>query len=168
MKIQYLEIFFSRHFSDSIEDAYIREKYKQVLTLSDTCSAGTLFYTTTARNGMFYGSSGWDMYSLSEGFDKYIGQPLKDRFSYRFQKWVKTFNGNKQYSFQDFLSTSPLDRVTPEKFPKEALLSESMHYNNMGRPDSKVNFNSFFKSSKPTFRTVNLEDDLSLAKSFFA
>ena len=104
MKIQYLEIFFSQHFADSIEDAYIRDKYKQVLTISDTCSAGTLFYTTTAKRGVFYGSSGWDAYSLSEGFDKYIGQPLKDRFTYRFQKWIKNMIGNKQYTFDDFVS----------------------------------------------------------------
>jgi phosphatidylinositol glycan class K len=106
MKIQYLEIFFSQHFADSIEDAYIREKYKQVLTISDTCSAGTLFYNTTAKNGIFYGSSGWDSYSLSEGFDKYIGQPLKDRFTYRFQKWIKKMTGKKQFSFEDFVSKS--------------------------------------------------------------
>ena len=106
MKIQYLEIFFSKHFEDAIEDAFIRDKYKKVLTISDTCSAGTLFYTTTAKRGIYYGSSGWDMYSLSEGFDKYIGQPLKDRFSYRFQKWIKTFTEQKQYSFDDFVSNN--------------------------------------------------------------
>lgn len=43
-----------------------------------------------------------------------------------------------------------------------------MHFNTMGKADSKVSFNSFFKSGEPSFRTVNLEDDLSLAKSFFA
>lgn len=105
MKIQYLEIFFSRHFSDSIADAHARAKYGRVLAISDTCSAGTLFYTTTAPDGVFYGSSGWDMYSLSEGFDKYIGQPLKDRFSYRFQKWVRLLGAQKQFSFEDFLGS---------------------------------------------------------------
>jgi phosphatidylinositol glycan class K len=104
MKIQYLEIFFSRHFSDSMEDAYVRDRYKQVFAIADTCSAGTLFYTTSAKRGIFWGSSGWDEYSLSEGFDKYIGQPLKDRFSYRFQKWIWNLGTQKQFTFDDFNS----------------------------------------------------------------
>ena len=106
MKIQYLEIFFSKHFSDSIGDAYARSRYKQVFSIADTCSAGTLFYTTTAKDGLFLGTSGWDQYSLSEGFDSYIGQPLKDRFSNRFISWFKILMNRKTINFDEFLSKS--------------------------------------------------------------
>lgn len=103
MKIQYHEIFFSKHFKDAIADASARKRYEKVLTISDTCSAGTLFYTTDSPNGFYWGSSGWDEYSLSMGYDSYIGQPLKDRFSYNFIKWLGKLNLTRSTTFQSFL-----------------------------------------------------------------
>jgi len=54
------------------------------LVLSDTCSAGTLFSKTNGERvkAILLGSSEWDDYALSTGWDNYIGQPLKDKFSY--------------------------------------------------------------------------------------
>ena len=103
MKIQYYEIFFSKHFADAIADAYARKRYGKVLTISDTCSAGTLFYTTDAPNGVYWGSSGWDEYSLSLGFDSFVGQPLKDRFSYEFNKWLAKLTMSKPVTLKQFV-----------------------------------------------------------------
>ena len=90
MKIQYLEILFSRHFSDFFKDLFIRHKVDSALVMSDTCSAGTLFYTVDDDvNALLIGSSSWDDYALSMGYDKYIGQPLKDKFSYNFIKYLE-------------------------------------------------------------------------------
>ena len=45
MKIKYLEIFFARHFSDFATDLFVSGKVKKLLTVSDSCSAYTLFST---------------------------------------------------------------------------------------------------------------------------
>lgn len=54
------------------------------MVLSDTCSAGTLFFKTNGENvkAILLGSSEYDDFALSSGWDHYIGQPLKDKFSY--------------------------------------------------------------------------------------
>lgn len=105
MKIQYLQILFSRHFSDFFEELFVSKKVKRALVISDSCSAGTLFYTTSDKVKAFLlGTSGWDDYSVSEGFDKTIGQPMRDKFSSRFQNLLnKIWKTGQKISFEDFL-----------------------------------------------------------------
>lgn len=102
MKIQYYEIFFSKQFADAIADAHARKRYGNVLAIADTCSAGTLFYNTKSP-GVYWGSSGWDEYSLSLGFDSFVGQPLKDRFTYAFNTWLAKLTMSRPATLKQFL-----------------------------------------------------------------
>lgn len=85
---------------------FVSGKIKKAFVISDTCSAGTLFSTTDGDKvkAILVGSSEWDDYALSSGFDKYIGQPLKDKFSYSFYQFLGEMSKKRQkMNFEKFI-----------------------------------------------------------------
>ena len=137
MKIKYLEIFFARHFSDFFEDLFVSRKVPQAFVISDTCSAGTLFTTLKKDlvNAIFFGSSEWDSYSVSLGFDHFVGQPIKDRFSYHFVKHLEVLAKN---------GGTMTHRQMMQKFDKSLIESTPLAFNYMkSNPD--ININEFFQ-----------------------
>ena len=159
MKIQYLEILFSRHFSDFFEELFIRKKVEKALVVSDTCSAGTLFYTTTAQaKSLLVGSSGWDQYALSEGFDKYIGQPLKDKLSSQFTKILDGFwkNGSN-LSFEGMI----------EKLNRQTIESDLLYFNYLGKNKKDIWLREFFERKDDPMEVFEFDKSAEQLKSTF-
>lgn len=146
MKIQYLQILFSRHFSDFFEELFASRKARRALVVSDTCSAGTLFYTTADRVRAFLlGTSAWDDYSVSDGFDKAVGQPVRDKFSSRFHKMVdRVWRTGQRVDLDEFV----------RHFDKAAIDSTLLFYNHLKVPRKNAFLNDFLipqKVYKETF-----------------
>lgn len=153
MKVLYLEIMFARHFSDFFEELFAGGKIKKALVLSDTCSASTLFNTTSGDdvNAVLFGSSEWDDYALSTGFDSYIGQPLKDRFSFAFVKLLdEIFKKDRKLSFEDFIA----------EFPKKKIESSSFFFNWMKKKKKDINMNDFLISKGTDVEVLEFEHDI--------
>lgn len=159
MKIKYLEIFFARHFSDFFEDLFVSRKVGRAFVISDTCSAGTLFSTVRGEqvNAALYGSSEWDTYSISLGFDRFVGQPLKDRFSYHFVKHLEAVSrGAKPTTFKDFM----------EKFNKSLIDSVPLGFNYL-KDNPNADLNEFFQDKPEPFTFVNLHANSDSVNAFF-
>lgn len=89
------------------------------MVISDTCSAGTLFTTTSSESvkALLLGSSEWNDYALSMGYDDYIGQPLKDKFSYQLIKFLKNLvKRKKKIFFDDFLKNFSKNKIDSSIF----------------------------------------------------
>lgn len=159
MKIQYLEILFSRHFSDFFEELFIRKKVDRALVVSDTCSAGTLFYTTTAQaKALLIGSSGWDEYALSEGFDKYIGQPLKDKLSSQFTKMLEGFwKSGSNLNFEGMI----------EKFNRRTIESDLLYFNHMGKNKKDIWLREFFDRKDDPLEVFEFDKSAEQLKGMF-
>lgn len=159
MKIQYLEILFSRHFSDFFKDLFIRNRVKKALVISDTCSAGTLFYSMDDDvNALMIGSSAWDDYALSMGFDKYIGQPLKDKFSYHFIKKLEEIGQkDNNFSFEDFTKT----------FTKKLIESELLYFNKINKRKRDIELTEFLKQPKKPLEFISFESDRDVINNIF-
>lgn len=159
MKIQYLEILFSRHFSDFFKDLFIRHKVDKALVISDTCSAGTLFYTVEDDvNALMIGSSAWDDYALSMGFDKYIGQPLKDKFSYYLIKHLEEMNKPD--------ATFSFDRLI-KKFNKKLIDSDLLYFNKLRKRNKDIELLEFLKQSKKPLEFISFDRERESIDSVF-
>lgn len=122
MKVLYQDILFAQHFADYFQELFVRKKVKQALVLSDTCSAGTLFFKTNGENvkAILLGSSEWDDYALSTGWDRYIGQPLRDKFSHALMTKLEELSKDpKALNFQEFI----------DLFPEKKILSKIFFFN---------------------------------------
>jgi phosphatidylinositol glycan class K len=159
MKIQYLEILFSRHFSDFFEELFVSKKVDRALVMSDTCSAGTLFYTTTATaNALLIGSSSWDEHALSEGFDKYIGQPLKDKMSSAFVKILEKFwKTGSNITFEGLI----------EKFDKRTIESDLLYFNFLGKNKKDIWLREFLEKKDDQNEVFEFEKSSDQLKGMF-
>lgn len=140
MKIQYLQILFSRHFSDFLEDLFVSKKVNRAVAISDSCSAGTLFYTATDNvRAYLLGTSTWDDYSVSDGFDKALGQPVRDKFSSRFHKLLdRIWRTNQSVTLDD------LER----QFDKATIDSTLLSFNYLHKHRKNVLLNDFVSQPK--------------------
>lgn len=158
MKIRYLEIMFSRHFSDFFEELFISNKVSQAFVFSDTCSAGTLFYTVDKKARAFMiGSSGWDEYSTSDGSDEYIGQALRDKSSFVFFEMLQEMiNTKKDYKMSDFIGR--LKKASPELNP--------LNFNFLKKPRSKISMRQFLVPDQ-SYEELDLQAEVIKAKNLF-
>lgn len=147
IRVKYLEVLFARNFSDFFEELFVGGKAAAALVISDSCSAGTLFATVERErvDALLFGSSTWDDSALSLGFDRYVGQPLKDRFSYPFAKMLERLAGSRR--------PVPLPAFL-RKFSHELIGSTALHFNHWRLAGD---LRPFFENVPPRTETFDLD-----------
>lgn len=118
LRIRTKTVILSDELNRTFWEMYLKNRYKEILFIVDTCEAITSFESVTAPNIFFVGSSLKDQKALSYGFDNVLMTPLSDRFTFLFSHFLDNLLVQKKYDFslKDFF-----DQVS---FHKEFLNSD--------------------------------------------
>ena len=108
-------------------EMHLRNRYKEILFILDTCEASTLFDNVDVPNVYFVGSSLKDQKATSYLFDHIVLSPLSDRFTFLLGSYLEQLLEEKKYS----ASLDYLFREIGEK--SEFLNSDIAIRNSVGR-----------------------------------
>ncbi len=140
---------------------FVSEKVKTAFIISDTCSAGTLFHSIKSDlvKALMIGSSTWDDSSLSDGYDKYIGQPMGDKFTRKLMIILdKIKTQNKQYNFLQFT----------KEFPKNKIESQIFYFNYLNKKKKDININEYLVNKPTKIQEKDFWEDMNLIESLWA
>jgi glycosylphosphatidylinositol transamidase (GPIT) subunit GPI8 len=79
---------------------HIKEKYKEILFILDTCEGFTLFDSVDVPNIYFVTSSVKDQKAHSYSFDLNIMSPTSDRFHHIFKTYLEWVYKNKKFNYK--------------------------------------------------------------------
>jgi len=135
-KLQDTHVISDHEFAKAVEELYAKNGFKEMLILSDSCGAFTIFDNLEVPNIFMIGSSSKDEKSYSYGRDPHIGLAKTDEFSfktYEFGKEYKDATIEQYMSIMDpeVLRGHPMTKSTfPKKKAKDFLLSDfiSSHF----------------------------------------
>eukprot|EP01100_Stratorugosa_tubuloviscum_P014546 TRINITY_DN7865_c0_g1_i3.p1 TRINITY_DN7865_c0_g1~~TRINITY_DN7865_c0_g1_i3.p1 ORF type:complete len:224 (-),score=81.90 TRINITY_DN7865_c0_g1_i3:162-833(-) len=122
-KFRDYEIITSREIATIIDEMYLQKRFKELLFITDTCQANTLFNYIETPNVFGISSSDFEQNSFSVLPDSVIGLPLADVFTFELLKtfeknilnqtivdWVSNLNTLKLPSTIRFFSSSKSNR----------------------------------------------------------
>jgi phosphatidylinositol glycan class K len=104
LRIRTKSVILSDELNRTFWEMYLKQRYKEILFILDTCEAVTAFDAVTAPNIFFVGSSLKDQKALSYGFDEVLMTPLSDRFTFLFSHFLDNILHQRkfEYSMKDF------------------------------------------------------------------
>mmetsp|Transcript_18441 Transcript_18441/g.31548 ORF Transcript_18441/g.31548 Transcript_18441/m.31548 type:complete len:132 (-) Transcript_18441:181-576(-) len=109
-KIQDTEVLQSEDLSKVFNEMYLKNRYKEVLMMIDTCQAMSLFEQVETPNLFLLGTSIKDESAWSAQPDSSLNLDLNDKFSYHFL--YKMLRGkNKEHQFTSQLKLSDLEVI---------------------------------------------------------
>lgn len=139
LKVQDTDVIFSQEFADAVDDLYSKCGYKELLLISDSCSAGTIFVKIQAPGVYAIGSSSWKEKSYSHGYDNFINQPKQDLFSHETVNFL-----SKKLPLKDSLNlVDMMDYYSYERIKAHTLVTSTLE-----RPVREVKLKDFFDGKK--------------------
>lgn len=149
LDLRYRETLFAQQFADAFHDLFISGKVARGVVVSDSCSAGTLFHAVRGDvvDALLLGASTWGNPALSMGFDKHLGQPLKDRFSYLLIREIEEV----EKGASGMLLTDLLRKFTPH-----LVQSTLLHFNHL-RSGKESDLRPFFSNPPQRPEVIDIE-----------
>ncbi|EGR28170.1 phosphatidylinositol glycan, putative [Ichthyophthirius multifiliis] len=108
LKMQDTDFVLDEQFDEILQESYIKNLYKEMLMINDSCSASTIFDKLTAPNIFGLGSSSFGQKSYSSGFDENLSVSKSDQLSqitYYYLK--KNLMKNKELTLADLMTEFP-------------------------------------------------------------
>ena len=113
LKFQDFEEIVSEDLNMAFNEMWLKERYKQILFMIDTCQANTMFANFDAPNIVAIGSSELGESSYSHHTDMDVGVAVIDRFTYFVLEFLEQNIHNKKYdgTLQDLYDYLSFERV---------------------------------------------------------
>eukprot|EP00276_Gloeochaete_wittrockiana_P009099 CAMPEP_0184645712 /NCGR_PEP_ID=MMETSP0308-20130426/2270_1 /TAXON_ID=38269 /ORGANISM="Gloeochaete witrockiana, Strain SAG 46.84" /LENGTH=300 /DNA_ID=CAMNT_0027075017 /DNA_START=1614 /DNA_END=2516 /DNA_ORIENTATION=- len=100
----------SRKLAEAFHLMHVRQRYKEILFIADTCQAGTLAKHLHSPNILFVASSSEGESSYSHLTDAKMGVSLMERFTFYLNDFFHSINSSSSVTLKDMLSY-----LTPER-----------------------------------------------------
>jgi phosphatidylinositol glycan class K len=100
LRIRTKTVILSDELDRTLWEMFLKNRYKEILFIVDTCEAITSYDAVTAPNIYFVGSSLKDQKALSYGFDNQLMTPLSDRFTYLMGHFLETLFRDKRTNYK--------------------------------------------------------------------
>lgn len=168
IKVRGKSVILSDELNRALNEMYIKERYKEILFIVDTCEGGSLFDFVDVPNVYFVASSSRDQKSHSYSFDdKYMG-PTSDKFHFKLHEILQKIHEKKSFksaihsifmdikSQREFLET---DVEIINKIQREIIFEEFFgNYQTKHHKNKKYNFTISSSDTKHSELIENFKD----------